>query len=105
MAKRSSDPLAAVCHGRAMQNSGTGSCRDCRRVVLVPGPRGKYSGKKRFIKKPGVQDEEVATCLNVVLTAPAAVRHERARQNLWTGRCGYCRRVLWVPGPRGQYSG
>ena len=35
----------------------------------------------------------------------AAVRHERARQNLGTGQCGGCIRILWVPGPWGQYSG
>ena len=31
--------------------------------------------------------------------------HGRARQSSGTGPCGDCRRVLWVPGPRGQYSG
>ena len=36
---------------------------------------------------------------------PAAVRHGRARQSSGTGTYGDCRRVLWVPGPRGQYSG
>ena len=30
---------------------------DCRRVLWVPGPRGQYSGKIRFIEKRGVQDE------------------------------------------------
>ena len=29
----------------------------------------------------------------------------RARQTSGTGPCGDCRRVLWVPGPRDQYSG
>ena len=36
---------------------------------------------------------------------PAAVYPGRARQCSGTGPCRYCRRVLWVPGPRGQYSG
>ena len=36
---------------------------------------------------------------------PAAVHPGRARQCSGTGPCMYCRRVLWVPGPRGQYSG
>ena len=36
---------------------------------------------------------------------PAAVHRGRARQCSGTGPCGYCRRVLWVAGPRGQYSG
>ena len=39
------------------QCSGTGPCGYCRRVPWVPGPRGQYSGKIRFIEKPGVQDE------------------------------------------------
>ena len=36
---------------------------------------------------------------------PAVVRHVRARQSSGTGPCGDCRKLLWVPGPRGQYSG
>ena len=36
---------------------------------------------------------------------PAAVRHGRARQSSGPGPCGDCGRALWVPGPRGQYSG
>ena len=35
----------------------------------------------------------------------AAVRHGRARQTSESGPCGDCRRVLWEPGPGGQYSG
>ena len=50
-------PLAAVRHGRARQNSGTGPYGYCRRVLWVPGPAGQYSGKIRFIEKPGVEDE------------------------------------------------
>ena len=57
VAKRSSDPArrpappplpAAVRHWRTRQSSGTGPCGDCRRVLLVLGPRGPYSGKIRF---------------------------------------------------------
>ena len=47
---------AAVHHGRARQSSGTGPCGYCRRVLWVPGPLDQYSGKIRFIEKPGVQD-------------------------------------------------
>ena len=50
-------PLAAVRHGRARQTSESGPCGDCRRVLWVPGPRGQYSGKIRYIEKRGVQDE------------------------------------------------
>ena len=35
---------AAARHGRARQNSGTGPCGDCRRVLCVPDPWGQYSG-------------------------------------------------------------
>ena len=35
----------------------------------------------------------------------AAVRQGRARQTSGTRPCGDCRPVLWVPGPRGQFSG
>ena len=34
-----------------------GNVGDCRRVLWVLGPRDQYSGKIRFIEKPGVQDE------------------------------------------------
>ena len=50
-------PLAAVRHGRARQTSESGPCGDCRRGLWVPGPRGQYSGKIRFIEKRGVQVE------------------------------------------------
>ena len=49
--------LAAVRHGRARQTSESGPCGDCRRLLWVPGPRGQYSGKIRFIEKRGVKDE------------------------------------------------
>ena len=49
-------PPPAVHPGRAKQCSGTGPCGYCRRVLWVPDPRGQYSGKIRFIEKPGVQD-------------------------------------------------
>ena len=35
----------------------------------------------------------------------AALRHGRARQTLESEPCGDCRRVMWVPCPRGQHSG
>ena len=42
---------------------------------------------------------------NVCRVPLAAIRHVRARQTSETGPCGDCRRVLWVPGLWGQYSG
>ena len=68
VSKRSSDLPAGVCHGRAKQSSGTGPCLDCSRFLWVAGPRGQYSEKIRFIDKPGVHDEGIATWLNVVLS-------------------------------------
>ena len=35
----------------------------------------------------------------------AAARDGKSRQTSGTGPCGDCRRVLYVPDPRGQYSG
>ena len=102
VAKRSSDPPAAVRHWRARKSSGTGSCEDCRNVLWEPGPRGQYSGK---FEKPGVQDEGVATWLNVVLTPdppPAAVHQAKFRDgtvwDLYKGPAG-------TGACTGQYSG
>ena len=53
-------PLATVRHGRVRQTSETGPCGDCRRALWVPGPRGQYTGKVRFIEKLGLQDEGIA---------------------------------------------
>ena len=50
-------PPAAVHRGRARQCSGTGPCGYCIKVLWEPGPLGQYSGKIRFIEKPGVQEE------------------------------------------------
>ena len=50
-------PQAAVHPGKARQCSGAGPCGHCRKVLWVPGPWSQYSGKIRFIEKPGVQDE------------------------------------------------
>ena len=82
-------------HGRAMLSSGTAPFGDCRRVLCVSG-----SWKIRFIEPTG----EMGTG-DLCWVSPAALRHELARQGSGTGPGGDCSRVLWVPGPRGQYSG
>ena len=78
------------------QSSGTGpigaSCGYC--CLLCP-TGNQYSGKIRFIEPQG----------DLCRVPAALVRHGRARQSSETGPYGDCRRVLWVPGPRGQYSG
>ena len=61
-------PLAAVCHRRERQTSESGPYGDCRRVLRVPGQRGQYSGKIRFIDKHWIQDEGFAMLLNIILT-------------------------------------
>ena len=106
VSKHSFDPpQAASRYGRAMQSSGTGSCRDCSRVLWEAGPWGQYSGIIRFIEKPGVQDDRGRHVAKRSSDPPAPIRHGRSRQSSGTGPCGDCRRVQWEPGPRDQYSG
>ena len=105
MAKRSYEPLAAVRHGRAMQSLGTGPCGDCRRVLWVPGPRGQYSGKIRFIKKPGVQDQGVASCLNVVLPAPSSGTPLESRAKFLDGTVWVFGKGTVGTGPAGSVFG
>ena len=40
-----------------------------------------------------------------MLGAPISSTPREGQVKLRDGPCGDCRRVLWVPGPRGQYSG
>ena len=65
MAKRSSDPRVAYPEVKVQ-------VRKLVRVVGIVAPfaprGGQYSGEICFIEKPGVQDEGVATWLNVVRT-------------------------------------
>ena len=37
--------------------------------------------------------------------APSSGTFRESQAMFRDGTVGYCRRVLWVPGPRGQYSG
>ena len=64
--------LSAVRHGRARQTLELGPCGDCSRVLWVPGSRGQYSGKTRFIEKHGVQDERGRHVRIVGIVAPFA---------------------------------
>ena len=71
---------------------------DCSRVLWVPGPWGKYSGKIRFIEKCRVQN---AMLLNVVLTPGKPYPKSNFRNGT---QC-----ELWVLLPlcpsRGRYQG
>ena len=64
--------------------------------IVAPFARGgSVFGENSFYPAPGCKGD----------LSPAAVHHGRARQISGTGPCGYRRRVLWVLGPWGQYSG
>ena len=80
-----------------------GAVWGCRKVQWVPGPRGQYSGKIRFVEKSGLQDEGLAMWLNVILTPPP--RSLPRSQTSGTGpsaNCGHCCPLLptW-----GRYPG
>ena len=57
MTKHSFDPTSSGTLQENRANFRDNPCCDCKRFLWVPGPRGQYSGKIRFIEKPGVQDE------------------------------------------------
>ena len=94
--------------------------RDIVRVAGIVAPfapvgaftRGKFV-LSSFREKMGTGDGTGPSCLVVCVVArfvrqgagtPAAVRHGRARQTSGTEPCEDYRRVMWLPGPRGQYS-
>ena len=71
-------------------------------VLLPPLPRwGPVPGENSFYRAPG-GEMGPGDARRVPI---AAVRHGGARQSSESGQDGDCRRVLWEPGPRGQYSG
>ena len=95
VAKRSSDPRVAYPEVKVQVRDPSASCGYC--CSLCPAGVSIF-GEKSFYLAPG--------CKGDLYRVPqAAVHHGRARQSSGTGPCGYCRRVLWVPDPRGQYSG
>ena len=97
MVKRSSDPPGSPPRS---QSSGMGPSASCRYCCPLCPAGVQYSGKIRFIEPQKVDGHK-----RPFRVPPAAVHHGRARQISGTGPRGYCRRVLWVPGPAGQYSG
>ena len=62
---------------------------------------GSVPGENSFYRGPRLGNGHSNLC-RVPL---AVVRHASARQTSGTRPCVDCRRVLWVPGPQGQYSG
>ena len=69
--------------------AGTGQCGDCIRVLWVPDPWGQYSGKIRFIEKPGVQDEggrHVAKCSS---DPPGSITRSQSSGKEPGASCGY----------------
>ena len=82
-------PSAAVRHGKARQRPGTGPCAECRRVLWALGPRGQYSGKVRFIEKPGYKARGIAMWLNVVLT-PVSLPRSQSSGTGSSAICAHC---------------
>ena len=85
-------PLATVRHGRARKISGTTPCGDCKRVLWVPGPRGQYLGKNRFIEKlvtrrggRHVAIVAIVVCILVPFTTPGKIRFIEPQAEMCTG--------------------
>ena len=113
MAKRNSDPRIAYPEIKFQ-------VRDILRVagiVATFAPVGAFTRGKfvlsSFREKMGTGDgtgpsASCVCCCPLCPTGgrtPAAVRHGRARQTSGTEPCEDYRKVMWLPGPRGQYSG
>ena len=97
VAKYSSDPRQAY-HEVKLQG------RDLVRVVGIVAPFAPMGAGTRgkFVLSSPSGEMGPGDARRVPL---AAVRHGRARQTSESGQGGDCRRVLWEPGPRGQFSG
>ena len=96
VAKRSSDHRQALPEVKLQG-------RDLVQVVVLLPPLPHWDpipGEIRFIEPQGEMGPG-----DLCWVPLAAVLHGRARQTLESEPCGDCRRVLWVPCPRGQYSG
>ena len=61
---------------------------------------GQYLGKICFI-----EPKEVNGHRRHVPGAPISSMPREGQAKFRDGPCGDCRRILWVPGPWGQYSG
>ena len=75
--------------------------RDLVRVVGIVASfaqRGSLFRENSFYRAPGGKWAQETL-------PPAAVPYRGARQSLGTGPCRDCRKVLWVPGPRGSVFG
>ena len=84
--------------------------------IVLNDPRAAYCSLWVFLPLcptgVGTRGKFVLSChrgyigtVDLCRVSQAAVRHGTARQMSGTGPCGDCRRVLWLPGPRGEYSG
>ena len=97
MAKRSSDPRVVYPEVKLQ-------VRDPVRDVGIVAPfaplGGRYQGKICFI-----EPQEETGHRRPVPGAPSSGTSRESQANFRTQPCGDCRRVLWVPGPWGQYSG
>ena len=99
MVKRSSDPRSGSLTPKSNFRYGT----QCELWVLLPPFASQGAGTRgKFVSSS--PNEKMCTG-NLCRMLQAAEHTGRARQTSGTGPCGDCRRVLWVPGPWGQYSG
>ena len=95
-AKRSSDPPGSLPRS---QSSGTGPNVSCGYCCPLWGG-GQYLRKICFIEPQGVNGHR-----RHVPGAPISSTPREGQAKFRDGPCGDCRRILWVPGPWGQYSG
>ena len=96
MAKRSSEHRVADPEVKVQ-------VRDLVRVVGIVASlshRGQYLGEICFVEPHGINGHR-----RPVPGAPSSGTVRESRAKFRNRPCGDCRRVLWVPDPRGQYSG
>ena len=99
MVKRSSDPRSGSLTPKSNFRYGT----QCELWVLLPPFASQGAGTRRKFVSSSPR-EKMGTG-NLCRMLQAEEHTGRARQTSGMGPCGDCRRVLWVPGPWGQYSG
>ena len=72
-------------------------------MMMMICPHG--GGGSAFRGNSSFEPQEYMGTGDLCRVPPAMVRHARARQSSVTGPCGDCRKIPYVPGPRGQCSG
>ena len=96
MAKRSSDPPGSLPRS---QSSGTRNIVRLEGIVAPFAPRGVSIWVKFVLSRP----KQVNGHRRPVPDSPSSGTPQESQAKF--RHCRDCRRVRWVPGPRGQYSG